>query len=91
MGGHKKLPMAALRALFESLGFSEVQSYIQSGNVVFSSEEEIDPEVISNAIEAKYGWHVPVLLTTASEIEKILNDCPFPKEEKRKELFRTSV
>ena len=87
VGGHKKLPMAELRTLLESLGFSEVQSYIQSGNVVFSSEREVSSEVISNAIEAKYGWHVPVLLITGSVIKKILKDCPFPQEEKEKSYF----
>lgn len=87
VGGHKKILMADLKALFQSLGFIDVLTYIQSGNVVFSSEQETSAEVILNAIQASYGWEVPVLLKKASEIERILNDCPFPKEKKEKSYF----
>ncbi|MBT8262953.1 MAG: DUF1697 domain-containing protein [Flavobacteriaceae bacterium] len=87
VGGHKKLPMAELRTLFESLGFVDVQSYIQSGNVVFSSEEKVSGEVISEAIKGEYGWKVPVLIKTPDEINGILDNCPFPKEAKEKSYF----
>ncbi len=87
VGGHKKLPMAELRELLVSLGLKEVQTYIQSGNAVFDSEEEIAGTYISEAIRKKYGWEVPVLVTSALEVEAILDNCPFPKEKKEKSYF----
>ncbi|AVI51003.1 DUF1697 domain-containing protein [Pukyongia salina] len=87
VSGQKKILMADLRALFESLGLMNVQTYIQSGNVLFHSEKEIASEYLSEAIENQYGWHVPVLLTTARELQTILDRCPFPKEKKEKSYF----
>ena len=72
-----------MRSLFISLGFKEVVTYIQSGNVVFSSSEKDDLAIkISEGIKSKYRWDVPVLIRTASEIESVLSNCPF-SEEKR--------
>jgi len=87
VSGQKKILMADLRALFESMGLLNVQTYIQSGNVLFHSEKEIASEYLSEAIEKQYGWHVPVLLTTAGELQTILDRCPFPKEKKEKSYF----
>ena len=91
VGGHKKLPMAELRNLMEVLGFTEVSTYIQSGNVTFRSSSEASTEelqdTIQKAILKKYGWEVPVLLKTSSEIQQILDACPFPKETKEKSYF----
>ena len=88
VGGHKKVLMADLKALFELLGFMEVQTYIQSGNVVFLAEKSSNLDVvISEAINNKYGWEVPVLVRTASEIKRILSDCPFSEEKKAKSYF----
>ena len=89
VSGHKKILMADLRLLLEKSGLQNVQTYIQSGNVVFSSsEKKKDLEtIIYKAILKKYGWEVPILVKTASEIKKILNDCPFPQVKKEKSYF----
>jgi uncharacterized protein (DUF1697 family) len=88
VGGHKKVLMADLTSLFESLGFTEVQTYIQSGNVVFSSKIESNLEGrIAEAIESKYGFFVPVLVKKASEMTKILSNCPFSGEKREKSYF----
>lgn len=80
--------MADLRLLFESLGFKEVQSYIQSGNVVFKSIEETNlASKITEAIETKYGFMVLVLVKKASELSKILSKCPFFDEKREKSYF----
>ncbi len=88
VGGHKKILMADLKALFQSLGFTDVVTYIQSGNVVFSASE-VDglANIIAEAIQNTYGWEVPVLVRTASEIERILHDCPFSEEKMEKSYF----
>lgn len=88
VGGHKKLKMADLKLLFEDLGFQNVTTYIQSGNVIFSAEEERGlSEKISNEIKAKFGWEVPVLVKTMDEIVKILATCPFEETKKVEAYF----
>lgn len=88
VGGHKKILMADLRALFESMGFKDVQTYIQSGNVVFSSEEKLRlGDIISEAIFKKYGFEVPVLIKEPSDLVEILEKCPFKEEQKENSYF----
>ena len=88
VGGHKKILMADLKVLLESLGFTNVQTYIQSGNVVFESKIETDLAAkIAKAIETKYGFIVPVLVKKSSELSKILSKCPFFDEKREKSYF----
>ncbi len=88
VGGHKKILMADLRLLFESLGFQNVQTYIQSGNVVFSSKNNTDlAQQITQAIEVKYGFIVPFLVKKASELNEIVSNCPFLDKKMEKSYF----
>lgn len=88
VGGHKKLKMADLKLMMESLSFRDVITYIQSGNVVFSSEDENGlSEIISKEIEKRFGWEVPVLVKTADAIAQILKDCPFEETKKAEAYF----
>ncbi len=84
IGGHNKIKMADLKALYESLGLGQVTSYIQSGNVLFSSEENEPKEKlasrISLAIEAKFGFGVPVVIRTKEEMLQIVTQNPFTEE-----------
>jgi len=80
VSGQKKIRMADLKRLYESLGFKEVVSYIQSGNVLFHSKEEGIPGMISlieKAIEDSYAFHVPVQVLTGEYLHSIIKDCPF--------------
>lgn len=79
VGGHNRLPMAELRATFESLGHTDVSSIIQSGNVCFSSDEEPADIVASirSAVVERFDVDVPVLLRTADEVEAALAAHPF--------------
>ena len=87
VGGHKKLKMADLKLLFKDIGFEDVVTYIQSGNVVFSAKEEKNiSDKIAKEIENRFGWEVPVLVKTADMITKILANCPF-EETKKKEAY----
>ncbi|MGZ5243097.1 MAG: DUF1697 domain-containing protein [Bacteroidia bacterium] len=83
VSGHKRIAMEDLRALYEDLGFKNIATYIQSGNVVFETEET-DPQEIARLIEAKiaevYGFNVPVIIRTAEEIQAVLADNPFLRE-----------
>ncbi|SRX53832.1 DUF1697 domain-containing protein [Aequorivita sp. CIP111184] len=88
VGGHKNLKMADLKLLFEDLGFQNVSTYIQSGNVVFSAKEENDiSDMISKEIEKCFGWEVPVLVKTAYSIAQIIKDCPFEEAKKTEAYF----
>jgi len=89
VGGHKKILMADLKSIFVSLGFEKVITYIQSGNVVFNaSEKELDlSNKISEAIDAKYSFNVPVLVKKASELNQIVSKCPFSDEKREKSYF----
>lgn len=88
VGGHNKIRMVDLKLLFEELGFADVTTYIQSGNVIFSTGIENGLEkLISDAILSHFGFEVPVLVKSISEIETILISCPFSEEKKSNSYF----
>src|SRR5690606_506303 len=89
VGGHKKVPMATLRELLAKDGLTNVQTYIQSGNVIFqSSKEAIELEKIINKIILDYfGFEVSVIVKTPEELQTILDDCPFQKDKKEHSFF----
>jgi uncharacterized protein (DUF1697 family) len=75
------LPMAELRALCEKLGWKEVATYIQSGNVVFTAQgaaPAIEAE-LEKAIEHEFGLDVPVIVRTADQWAKLAAANPFAK------------
>lgn len=90
VGGHKKILMTDLRVLLEELNFKKVQTYIQSGNIVFQSSNG-NISAIENAIKNKilklYGFEVPVLVKTQQELKSIFNNCPFLEKKKVNSYF----
>lgn len=90
VGGHKKVQMAELRALLTKYGFSDVKTYIQSGNVIFQSSKndiKILESKIKQSILDHFGFEVSVLVRTREQLSKIFDDCPFPKEKKVNSYF----
>jgi uncharacterized protein (DUF1697 family) len=83
VGRGKVVKMERLRASLGSLGFGNVRTYVQSGNVVFESERKSVTELCKK-IEARilrdFGFAVPVILKTSKEIEQIISDNPLVKE-----------
>ncbi len=83
VGRGKVVKMERLRGSLESLSFGRVSTYVQSGNVVFESEQKSAAE-LSKKIEAKilrdFGFAVPVILKTSKEMEQIVSDNPLVKE-----------
>ncbi len=80
VSGQKKIKMAVLKQMFEGLGFTSVATYIQSGNVVFNSEENdtlITSDVIKTAIKKEFGFDVPVLVLTHKQLAAIYQENPF--------------
>lgn len=82
VGGRNKLPMAELRALLGDLGMGDVQTLIQSGNVLFSSDRTSTElkALLAEQIEARFGFPVPVAVRTAAELHGILEANPFQRE-----------
>ncbi|TMM59429.1 DUF1697 domain-containing protein [Maribacter algarum] len=84
VSGQKKIKMADLEALMVKLGLKDVVTYIQSGNLVFSSEErklQNLEDKIKKAITNSFGFDVPVLVKTKTELEDILKKSPYSKKE----------
>lgn len=85
VGTGRKVPMADLKKLCENMGLQNVQTYIQSGNLVF---ELIQPESISEleirlqqAFTEAFGFEIPVLIRTGKEWAESIAQNPFLKEE----------
>ena len=78
VGGHRKVPMADLRALVEGLGYSDVSTYIQSGNLVFAADggEADIAAALESAIEARFGFAVPVIVRSAEEFAMVAGAHP---------------
>ena len=82
VGGHNKIKMDALRALYESLGLRDVQSYVQSGNVIFRTKERDLTALtkrIQNGIERRFGFRPDLILRTCSELRDVIRRNPFAK------------
>ena len=80
VGGHHKIGMEALRALYESLELRNPRTYIQSGNVVFLTKEHnlaVISRRIEDAIEKNYGFRVGVVVRNTSELSDIVSRNPF--------------
>ena len=90
VGGNKIIKMLDLKAMFQTLGFANVRTYIQSGNVVFESDEGSESllsGVIERQIREVFGFEVSVIIRTLAEMENVIANDPFqlsePEEFKR--------
>ena len=79
VGGNNILPMTELKSLCEEAGFRNVQTYIQSGNVIFESKISEDKVVnkLQNALKRLQN-PLSVMIRTIEELEKIISNNPFP-------------
>jgi uncharacterized protein (DUF1697 family) len=82
LGSHQKVSMPDLRKALESLGYTDVATYMQSGNAVVSSSVK-DPAQIAEAIRAglcdELGLDTPVLVRTGAELAAVIADNPYPE------------
>ena len=84
VGGHKKIKMTTLAEMFTGLGFSNVTTYIQSGNVVFNYKKTDTLKlatIISKKIKETFDFNVDVIVKTKDELEFIFNNNPFIKND----------
>ncbi|MFE5791878.1 DUF1697 domain-containing protein [Streptomyces sp. NPDC056503] len=82
VGGRRKLPMAELRALLEGLGHGDVRTYLQSGNAVFSTDEDTPEDTLAAAvereIERRLGFTCDCLVRDGAYLAAVAEACPFP-------------
>lgn len=83
VGPHKRMKMEALQRSLRELGFEDVKTYIQSGNVVFKTASPHTTR-LANKIEKKllsaFGFPVPVIVRTPAELKKVLQNNLFLQE-----------
>jgi uncharacterized protein (DUF1697 family) len=80
VGGHHLVKMDTLRALYESIGLHDARTYVQSGNVVFRTQQRDVarlPKRIEDAIEQAFGFRPSVIVRTASELRAVIAANPF--------------
>lgn len=80
LAGHRKVKMDDLRALYESLGFEDVQTYINSGNVLFRTAGRDHVRLrqrIEDAIESGCGFRSDVILRTPADLRAVVARNPF--------------
>ena len=84
MTGHNSIKMTDLAAMYSDHGFQKPETFIQSGNVIFSIEKELPAAKISQAIELAihdtFGYDVPVIIRTVSQMRNLLTLNPFLAE-----------
>lgn len=90
VSGQKLIKMDALKKMYENLNFENIQTYIQSGNVIFSSKEK-DPKkiekIISSKIETEFGFEVPVIVLNRKSLATIIENNQIAKNNLKNILF----
>lgn len=80
VGRNKRIAMADLRGMLESLGYDDVRTHLQSGNAIFvagARKDETLEQEISSGIKATFGMDVAVLVRTAAELASVVDSNPF--------------
>ncbi|WP_375579798.1 DUF1697 domain-containing protein [Marivirga tractuosa] len=83
VGGKRKILMADLKELMGTLGYQNIQTYIQSGNLIFNADDKLQnkgiEQELENAILKKFSFEVPVIVLSKDNIESALAKNPFYK------------
>lgn len=82
VGGHKKLKMADVKVMCESMGLREVRTHLQSGNVVFRTART-DRARLAKELEGALGVEAKIILRTADELRAAVAANPMPEEAQR--------
>jgi len=86
VGGNSVIKMTDLRQLFESLGFGDVVTHIQTGNVVFKSGQTDRTKLstqIENALEPFMNYRPQAFILTANDLKQAVADCPYQSDDQR--------
>jgi uncharacterized protein (DUF1697 family) len=84
VGGNRKVPMAELRRLLAGLGHGAVRTYLNSGNAVFTSDNDDQDALaaaLEEALEKHFGFKVACMVRSSSYLRAVAEDCPFSSNE----------
>jgi uncharacterized protein (DUF1697 family) len=84
VGGQRKVPMEALKKCYESLGFTNVRTFIQSGNVIFDhkgGDTRTLGASLEHGIRKRFGFDVTVVIRNKEEMLKVIRGFPFTGRE----------
>ncbi len=88
VSGQKKIKMAELKSAFETRGFTDVVTYIQSGNVIFKpaegSVEQLE-QAIQNMLNEHFGFDIDVIVLTHKELSEAVKNNPYASDQERDE------
>lgn len=92
VGGNHRVPKREFQDVLEGLGFRDVVIYINSGNAVFTSDDEVNASVVQAALETHFGFAIPTLVLPGDKIKAIAaaippewtNDAPKPDKSGQK-------
>ena len=83
VSGHNMIKMDVLKSTLEDMGFQNVQTYIQSGNVFIDSDEESQAKIafiIKQEIYRVFGYDVPIIVISKADLQACFTNCNFLKE-----------
>ena len=86
VGGQKRVSMQVLKEIYSSLGYREIQTYVQSGNVIFSAEASGSSvkEEMEKEIKRTFSFDVLVFLRNRSELAALVKNSPFKQKDETK-------
>lgn len=78
VGGNHTVEMKRLKALCEKLGYTEVSTYINSGNVLFGSVDGVEGirETLDRALEKEFGFAIPTLVLSQKDVQRVVKAVP---------------
>lgn len=94
VGGKNKISMPELKLAFEEIGFSDVMTYINSGNVIFSSDTQEKTKLIGEIeaiIEKRFRISIPVTVISAKELLDVLDNAPVWWNTDNKEIYDNAI
>lgn len=92
VGGHRKLPMAELRAAAKEAGLDDIATYIASGNLIFAAKSAAAAEAAVEAIvERRFGFSVEAIGRTAKQWAAYAKDSPFADADERGNLVHLGL
>ena len=77
VGGHHKVPMADLKAELKKINLNNIITLLNSGNVLFESDENNLEHKVSEHLEKVFGFPIPIIIRKSEMIVEILNNDPF--------------
>ncbi|MGW7291552.1 DUF1697 domain-containing protein [Streptomyces xiamenensis] len=84
VGGHRKVPMAALRQVLTELGYGAPRTHLRSGNAVFTASPGDGPDALGRelaaALERRFGFAVETLVLSAEQLSATVRRCPYDTE-----------